>query len=284
LKLKDGIYFEFDSETRNYKFDFSNAKVKKVTSRAFPILLGKNQYNSIGYGVLERCGFIDFEPIEKWYTVRGAIAEQFAYDYILETYKKYGIDIKMKAMTPQMFKGYDAFPNNEKFGGVPDIGISEPKDQRAVIEVKSKNIKKYDELINNTLYPIEEVLQGKQLAYLSKTNKLLMVWVFFTDKQENLIKEVTNKIKNADDFDVSAVTKHIGLSYQDVKIAVVKFNINEKETLEKMETAYNNLHTFIELGKIDEKYFYDTELLELKRLLGIKTVDDPDTTIPPLPF
>ncbi|MCK9319546.1 hypothetical protein, partial [Methanoculleus sp.] len=213
MKLKDGINFEFDSETRNYKFDFSNAKVKKVTSRAFPILLGKNQYNSIGYGVLERCGFIDFEPIEKWYTVRGAIAEQFAYDYILETYTKHGIDIKMKAMSPKMFKGYDAFPNNEKFGGVPDIGISEPQDQRAVIEVKSKNIKKYDELIEKTIYPLEEVLQGKQLACLSKVNKLLMVWVFFTDKQENLIKEVTNKIKNADDFDVSAVTKHIGLSY-----------------------------------------------------------------------
>lgn len=270
MKLKDNVVFEYNDIAQAYSFNLKGLKVKKVTGRMFPILLGKNKYNSIGFGVLDRCGLIDFVEIDLWYKVRGAVAEHFAYLFIEKMYKSYGIDIKMKAFTTKGVN-YDNFPKNNKFGGVLDIGISEPQNQRAVVEVKSKNTKYKGKFLNDNEFWEEEVLQGKMMSALSGVDKLLMAYVFFTDEQESLFQRTVGDVKDPDDFNVPLYVKELGLKLEDIDVQIGRFDVDKKEVEKEMEKAYENLHRLVNLGGIHKSHFNQSESDYLDGLLRFKS-------------
>lgn len=282
MKLKKDVMFTYDEDSKSYVFHIgSGVKIKKVTSRMFPILIGENKFNGVGYGVLDRVGLLDFEPIDPFYAVRGAIAEYFVYHYLKNTYKKHGIDLIMKAFNTKA-SGYDVFKSNERFSGVPDIGISKPDKHRAVVEVKSKNMKSYEYIIDKKEVPNEEVLQGKMLSHLSKVDKLLMAYVFFTDEQEKLIKDNMGKIKDINDFNVEGFCKFINLNVSDVMLSdetIIRYDINHDETLGYMNKAYENLHRIAKDGVIHASHFTEQEQEYLNNLLlersGVKEIDLP---------
>ena len=43
-------------------------KKKKISSRAVPTLLGYNQWQSIGKGILDRLSLLEYETIDPYYT------------------------------------------------------------------------------------------------------------------------------------------------------------------------------------------------------------------------
>jgi len=282
VKLKKDVLFTYDEDSKSYVFHISSGvKVKKVTSRMFPILIGKNTFNGVGYGVLDRVGLLDFEPIDPFYAVRGAIAEYFVYHYLKNTYKKHGIDLIMKAFNTKA-SGYDVFKSNERFSGVPDIGISKPDKYRAVVEVKSKNIKSYEYIIDKKEVPEEEVLQGKMLSHLSKVDKLLIAYVFFTDEQEEAIKRAMHTIKDVNDFDVPEFCARIILGLNQVILndkTIIKYDINHEEVLDDMNVAYENLHRIAKDGVIHASHFTVQEQEYLDNLLlersGVKEEELP---------
>lgn len=291
MKIKDNVVFSYNELARAYVFDFDKMqkkKVGKVTSRMFPILINKNQFQGVGYAVLDRVGFLESEAIEEWYTVRGALGEWLANLYLKNMIKKYkGVDITTKLFKPSDFPYYDMFyKSNEKFGGVVDIGISEPLEYRGCVEVKSKNIKDYDHEKKSIKYENEEeILQGKMLAVLSKVDTLYMAWVFFTNEQEDKIKKATELIvKNnkLNAFDVEKLVAHLGLSIDNVVVSVKKYDVNREEILNQMETAHRNLHRIISLGSIDIAHFTPTERLALDDELRKRSgkVYDPDDDLP----
>jgi len=267
MKLKDGTKVSYNDDTNSYIYDLKKSRVKKITSRMFPILLGKNEYQGIGYGVLDRVGLIDFEQIDAWYQIRGTVAEYFVGKYIQNMYQeKLGVELTMKHFTTKSV-GYDQFGTNKKFGGVIDWGISAPQEYRAVVEVKSKNIKHYDKIIKDKKAPEEEVLQGKYLAHLSKVDKLLMGYAFFTDEQEKKLQLGVHTLKDTQDFDVEPFIKSVGLRFEDVEIGVLRFDIDHEEVERDMQIAYDNLHRIIGLGEIHEIHFKDPEKAELNFLI-----------------
>ena len=283
MKIKKGIEFDYNELANAYDFPLKGCKVKKVTSRMFPILLDKNDFNGVGYAVLDRCGLVDFEQIDKWYQIRGVLAEYFAGRYIKEMYKeKLGVDLTMKHFTTKS-ANYDFFATNPRFGGVVDWGISKPIEYRAVVEVKSKTLEKddwkdktkkinyFDEIIKKKNAPQEEVLQGKFLAHLSKVDKLLMAYVFFSEIQEKKIQTGMHTIDDVDNFDIEKFLKFIGLAYEHVKIGMLKYDIDHEEMEELMNKAYDTLHHIIELDYIHEMHFRDKEKADLNKQLSEKT-------------
>jgi hypothetical protein len=261
--LKDGIKVEYDDILSSYAFDFKTAKVKKVTSRAFPQLLDKNKWQSIGWAVLDRCGFLAKEEIDPFYLVRGNVAELIVDKYLNTVYKEKGIDIQTKRFTVQEVD-YDMFPKNKRFGRVVDIGIAKPLDKRAVVEVKSKNMKNYNMIAVDKNVPEEEVLQGKFLARLSQTEKLLMAYVFFTDSQEAVIKK---RMAVADDGYEQALAVQL---YGDVKIKMIPCEINNEEMDGLMEDAWEKLDRLVDLGAIPAEYFNSDEIRYLNTFLPEK--------------
>lgn len=152
MKLVKGL--QIQELENDFKFEFKS--LKKITSTKLPELLGLNQWNTIGQAILERARMLEYEGIDPFYTVRGSIAESLAYDYLVHYYKsKHQVDIDLRTFNQKDFRGYDFYNEidnpkiaNDKFGGVPDIVLSKPAEFRSTIEVKSKNIKAYEYIVN----------------------------------------------------------------------------------------------------------------------------------------
>lgn len=265
MKLKDGITIE--DKGNYFQIDFSKYKVKKITSRTFPILLGKNNFTSIGYGVLERANLIVFEEIDKFYTLRGDIAEKITKQLVIDFYKhKEKVDIELKVFKPQDFKGFDMFDKsykwgNEYFGGVPDLTITKPSEFRTVIEVKSKNIKSYDYIIEKNRVPEEEIMQGEMLSTLSKAPNLIMAYIFFTDEQENVIKDGLANNKTADQ-----IIEENKWNYRVIKSKFKLYDIDMDKTYKEMEKAKKFLDDIIASGKVSKQLFNVDELMIIEQI------------------
>ena len=152
-------------------------KNKKITGTNIYTLMGKNKWTKKGDGLLARFGLYK-EYFDPFYTKRGDIAEKVLnkelqkYGYAIKTWNKYEIH-------------FDNFPNDKKYGGMLDIAIIEP--YRCVVECKSKNISKLDEVkkFRNFDYETQATFYG----YMAKCEKVKLIYVFFTDEQEDKIKK-----------------------------------------------------------------------------------------------
>ena len=229
MKLKVGQKVTYEND--HYKFS-GDIWRKKVTSRAFPSLIGKNKWESKGHAILERFSILRKEYIDPYYMVRGAIAEIFVYEHLMNLSDDYTL-ITWNAEREQ----YDNFHGNLKFGGLVDIAIARPLEKKAVVEVKSKGMMSYNKVVREH-GNIEEVLQGKFLTELAKVNKLVMAYVFFTDDQENTIKDYISRDVvdgyEIDDTIIKRFLEKFKWTYKVVKILLFENEV-DADLLEKME-------------------------------------------------
>lgn len=274
MNLKHSIKItKYDKD--NFYFDFSGLKVKKITSRMLPNLLGFNNFNSVGSSFLDRYGLIEFSDIEEWYKVRGEIAEKLAHEYLIRFFQNRNEEIELKKHTLQMYQGYDMFHpsynwGNEHFGGVPDITIK--GNENYVVEVKSKNMKYFGYIVEQKNIPKEELYQGFHLASLMNYTKVIMAYVFFNDEQEELIKKLTNERKTANDI---LLETELGLTNVVIRLAIRDVS---KEIKELQQRAKKELHRCFEQGEIPIRYFSEEEQEQLKELVNTPKVITNDFT------
>lgn len=274
MKLKKGIEARYDEDNKEFIFSpFDISKIKKVTSRMFPILINKSQWNGLGSAVLDRLGLLEFEPIDIYYTYRGAIGEILAKAFIERMYKdKLGVDIETVSFTPETV-GYDNFKNNLKFGGVIDIAIKSPQEYRAVIEVKSKSLKDHEKIVVNKEVPEEELYQGLMLAHLSKVDKLLMVYVFFDENQEKNLRSYVYATQNdSPKPKTEEIIEGLNFTIDNVMIRPIKFDVNHEQVQRNMETAYENLHRIAKQHGVISKIHFKQE--EINYLYSVVPLDD----------
>ena len=258
MKLKQGIKVSKNVQG-DYVFEkLQNANHKKITSRAFACLLGKNGFESAGKTILERCNMIEKEAIDPYYTVRGAIGEVLAEDYFIAVYKQYKkIDIGIMSWDAKKVN-FDNFQNNLDFGGLLDRAITLPKEYRAVIEVKSKSMKDL-QFIDNKKGVEEEVLQGKFLSTLSKSETCHMAYIFFNEQQEeqlrNYVKDLINLGQDVNSIDAKETIKALNWRHELFTIKVYKHTVNFEEMNELMQESKKVLKQSVETGLIQETQF-----------------------------
>lgn len=237
---------------------------KKITSSNFPTLLGINRYNSIGSAILDRARLTIFEPIDVFYTIRGEIAEKLVFDYVKAYYKATkNVEIDLRAFNPKDYKGFDFYGEKSKlenkyFGGVPDMVISKPQEFRATIEVKTKSMNKYDEIVENKNIPYEELKQGEFLTTLNKQNKLIMAYVFLNEEQETKIKDLL-KTKNANE-----IIEELGLTYKNVKIKLSFSDVDTNRIEGEMEQVKNMMLELATNNEIPKSLFREYEINIIK--------------------
>lgn len=167
MEIKDGyLYFET-------KYTIQNKK--KITGHSFVDLCGFNPYGKKGDCVLSLLKFRKDQTDPK-YRNRGDAAE-----YIVSlVLKKNNVEYIYYTEEDKKNNNYDFFQHYSQCGGIPDFEI--PKDDY-LIEVKSKPLSKYDEIVKEQ--PINEVEQGLYYAYLRGYKKARLIWVFFDEATEN---------------------------------------------------------------------------------------------------
>lgn len=151
-------------------------RTKKITATSFYGLLGENKFKPKGDYLLSVLGLLK-EPFDPFYTKRGEVAEKVLNiwlqekGYTTKTWNKFEIN-------------FDNFPKHNELGGMIDIAITQPF--RCVVECKSKNIK--DEEKIKRFPNQEQEHQALFYGYMSKCDKIKIIYVFFTDEQENDIR------------------------------------------------------------------------------------------------
>ena len=278
MKIKKHIEVRYDEDNKNYIFTpFDTSKINKVTSRMFPILNNKNSFNGVGYAVLDRLGLLEFESIDIYYTIRGAIGEILARQFVEKMYKEgLKVDIETVAFDSQIsydggktFYGNDNFKTNPKFGGVLDIAIKSPEAYRAVIEVKSKSLKDYEYIVVKKSPPEEEVEQGLMLAHLSRVDKLLMVYIFFDELQEKTLRNYVYAIQNdTPQPTTEEIIEALNFKIEYFKICPLKYTVNHDEVQQRMDNAYENLHRIAKGGGVISKiHFKNEEIMYLNSVV-----------------
>ena len=214
-------------------------KNKKITATSFYGLLGENKFKPKGDYLLSVLGILK-EPFDPFYSKRGEIAEKVLNEwlqskgYTTKTWNKFEIN-------------FDNFPKNKEFGGMIDIAITSPI--RCLVECKSKNLKDESKI---KMFPNQEQEhQALFYGYMSKCDNIKIIYVFFTDEQEQAIQ------------DGRPIDTHYGnFTFYEKDLALDSHDIEQK--LEKALMYKNSCikNGKIPLGDISDKAL---ELLNLRR-------------------
>lgn len=308
LKLKDesvlvGYVDRNQNENNLFRFDMTKTYAKqvggkwtydnpinekKITSTVTPNLMGKGRYNTIGGSVLSFLKMTEDEPFNKYYGVRGEIAELLVLEHFrnnLEKAKMSGNLHKYELVryTQSMFDNYDQFPLSKEFGGVIDLYLKTWKTDKpnkfikAVIEVKGKSQDKETKDNRIETHPeyqsiyldkgeanADELLQGRHLATMNHCSITYMAYVFFPLHIENQIKDYMKKY--GENINGVTVIKGLNLSLNDVHIRVIPHKTNEEEMLKEMKKVRKLVDYVIEQQALPLKFFNEWEL---KYLFGV---------------
>ena len=259
MKLQLGTKYVYDGD--NYIFE-KLGKRKKITSRIFPSLIFKNKYESVGHALLERFGLLEKEEIHPFYSVRGEIAERMVLKYL----KEQNAELILKTWEAEEVN-FDNFPNNPDFGGLIDIAIAAPEEYRAVVEIKSKEIKKYKTIKDNGGSP-EELLQGEFLGYLSNVRIFIMAFVFFTKEQELQINEfIRDDFLKGYEINAKVMATKILNHYQwqphDLKYVFQEKRVRREQTANSAATAKELMDAFEQSRELHQIWLAPDERIYL---------------------
>ena len=187
LKTKNIKSIHIDGSNGTIQFGlFQPLKPKKISSTWIPQILGLSDFGQKGDKLLEFWDFIETEPFDKIYEVRGELAERLVVDILQKKgfkpkrYSKdeYDYDLfkydETKLETNKLMKLY------KYFSGLPDIAYKNEKGEINLLEVKSKDFGKIVDVENDNVYQYE-IIQGRVLAMLYGVDKVHMTYVFFSD-------------------------------------------------------------------------------------------------------
>lgn len=223
-----------------------NINLYKIFSSKFGGLVGQDDFNKRGDIVLKMFKIIN-EPFDEFYKWRGDSAEEFVYFNISSRFK----DLKWYGETVSLSgkKTFDMF-NNEHFGAVLDFTYTDYIENETIsLEIKSKNIKDYEKIQKNGAQN-SHIAQAELAAYLGGYKKFNILYIFFTDEQEQMIKEAKESVL---------------FSENELKIFMCRFEVNEEKIKLQMNDAWEycfwvSQFKKIPLQDISEKSF---------KLLGI---------------
>ena len=200
----------------------SDYKNKKITATSFYGLIGGNKFKPKGDYLLSVLGLLK-EPFDEFYSKRGEVAEEVLNNWLkskgyqTKTWNKFDIN-------------FDNFPSHPKLGGMIDIAIVSP--MRCVVECKSKNIKDFEKIQR---FPnLEQEHQALFYGYMSKCDNIKIIYVFFTDEQEQAIRD----------------GKFIDKDFNNFKFYEKDLTIDKEDITKKLECAIEYKEKCIRDGKI----------------------------------
>lgn len=188
----------------------------KIYTTRYPALIDRDSFNKKGDMLLQIWRILPKEPFNEFYTYRGAIAEEIVDRYLTKKnydHKWYG----------SQETGFDMF-NNQVFGGNLDFVVGNVEN----LEIKSKNIKDYDYIFKNGANQTN-LAQAELGTFLSGFNKGRIMYLFFTNEQEQMIKDYMSGGEKPN-FDMSDVRM---LTYD------INFAVNLGRIQKEMQMAYD---------------------------------------------
>ncbi len=241
-----------DLSSGSIRFElFKPLGTRKVSSTWLPQLLGVGGFQTKGDKLLEFWGLLKGDTFDKYYELRGEIAERLLVDMLRA--KQY--DVKRFSAKEYDFDLFKFDENDERkhtklykyFGGLPDIVYNNTKED-ILLEVKSKDLDALDKIINTP--PEYEIMQGKQLALLYGLDKVTMTYVLFSEKVVRKMYFAMPQDDEPFDLEASIVKFHTAMGKmeygkdKDYFIVRRTYSIDKQELLSEMKKAYKYAEGF----------------------------------------
>jgi hypothetical protein len=278
MQLKDEIVFKnennrwmreqliLDMDDKFVKYESRIMNKPRISSHTLVDLVGLNKWTTPGKTLLTIFGGVKREQIDPYQIHKGGIAEEFAKQYLMN---KFGAKADIEAFTVSQFPNFNQFPDAFPFSGVLDLMVHKPL--KMSVEVKSKEMREYENIAIHGNYPRDQVLQGANQAILAGTNQYMMLWVFLKPSTSKLLKElnkpITLNIKGrkvetslwiwGDNYEKAV--KDLELTYDDFLFYGKEFEADIRLVNAYREKALALYNEFYENRRIDRKLFSASE-------------------------
>jgi hypothetical protein len=288
--LKNKITFKQDDQWVNSNVNYESKnneihvktkalKTPNISSHTLVDLVGLNKYASVGKTLLTMFGLIEKNPIPLYQTIKGQIVEEFATQYLNELY---GGRYNIESFVLEQFKNFNQFQDQLPFSGALDKLIH--GDVKLPVEIKSKEIREYENIAVKKNYPKDQIIQGANQAYMYGAKKFMMLYGFLKPEISDLLKSLTetytikkkvvDALGNEQEIEVeetlwswgkdySQAIKDLGLRYEDIIFHHEVMDYDPriiKAYREKAQKIYDN---FYMERKIDRFLFKKEELLDI---------------------
>jgi hypothetical protein len=288
--LKNKITFKQDDQWVNSNVNYESKnneihiktkalKTPNISSHTLVDLVGLNKYASVGKTLLTMFGLVEKNPIPLYQTVKGQIVEEFATQYLNELY---GGRYNIESFVLEQFKNFNQFQDQLPFSGALDKLIH--GEIKLPVEIKSKEIREYENIAVKKNYPKDQIIQGANQAYMYGAEKFMMLYGFLKPEISDLLKNLTetytikkkvvDALGNEQEIEVeetlwswgkdySQAIKDLGLRYEDI---IFHHEVMDYDTRiikayrEKAQKIYDN---FYMERKIDRFLFKKEELLDI---------------------
>ena len=288
--LKNKITFKQDDQWVNSNVNYESKnneihvktkalKTPNISSHTLVDLVGLNKYASVGKTLLTMFGLVEKNPIPLYQTIKGQIVEEFATQYLNELY---GGRYNIESFVLEQFKNFNQFQDQLPFSGALDKLIH--GDVKLPVEIKSKEIREYENIAVKKNYPKDQIIQGANQAYMYGAEKFMMLYGFLKPEISDLLKNLTESyivkkkvvdaLGNEQEIEVeetlwswgkdySQAIKDLGLRYEDIIFHHEVMDYDPriiKAYREKAQKIYDN---FYMERKIDRFLFKKEELLDI---------------------
>lgn len=290
ITLKNKITFKQDEQWINSNVDYESKnnqihiktkalKTPNISSHTLVDLVGLNKYSSVGKTLLTMFGLVEKNTIPLYQTIKGQIVEEFATQYLNELY---GGRYNIESFVLEQFKNFNQFQDQLPFSGALDKLIH--GDTKLPVEIKSKEMREYENIALKKNYPKDQIVQGANQAYMYGAEKFMMLYGFLKPEISDLLKSLTEsytvKKKTIDALgnekeieveetlwswgkDYSQAIKDLELRYEDIVFHHEVMDYDSriiKAYREKAQKIYDN---FYMERKIDRSLFNKEELLDI---------------------
>lgn len=260
----------YELSDNEFKVHTPSLKAPNISSHTLVDLCGLNKWASPGSALLRMFGFLEKEKIDPYQTLKGGLVEHFADTYL---YELYGDALDLESFTLSQFVNFNQFPESVPFSGALDKLLRAPI--KLPIEIKAKEIKAWNEIVEKDMWPNDHRVQGMNQALFVKASRFMMVYGFLTEEASLLLRKyVDNKIITeifgTDEFnyDFKKIAETLGFTYDMFRFAhkIFETDVNEIESYRmKALNLYNN---FKETKAISKSYFKPAELYHLNKYKG----------------
>lgn len=278
MKLKDNVKWKVGSRWMSanpkYKADKmflkieTNAmKVPNISSHALVDLCGLNPWSSPGKALLSSFGFLEKEDIDPYQTLKGGLVEHFADEYLKSLY---GDRLDLESFTLSQFANFNQFPDQPPFSGALDKLLKAPV--KLPIEIKSKEMKAWEDIVTFQEWPKDHLVQGMNQAYFVGASRFMMLYGFLTDEASLLLRKLvdeglTRELFGSDTYSINykEMAETFGFTYDMFKFAHKIFEVNVEEIEGYRRKALDLYNNFFETRQISKSLFKPAELAELER-------------------
>jgi hypothetical protein len=270
----------YESKDNKIQIKTKALKTPNISSHTLVDLVGLNKYASVGKTLLTMFGLAERQPIPLYQTVKGQIVEEFATRYLDELY---GGRYNIESFTLEQFKNFNQFQDQLPFSGALDKLIH--GDIKLPVEIKSKEMREYENIAVKRNYPKDQIIQGANQAYMYGAEKFMMLYGFLRPEISELLKDLTrtyiikktefdpagNEIGEVEaeenlwswGKDYAKAIKDLGLRYEDIIFHHEVMDYDPRIIKAYREKAQKIYDGFYMERKIDRSLFKKEELLDI---------------------